>query len=55
MNSRIRNKFIEVKYSVSYGLAIFISDNLLFRIFDISHNKILNPIGPVANKILIRP
>ena len=25
MNVRIRNKFIEIKYSVSYGLVIFIT------------------------------
>ena len=35
MDIKIRNKFIEVKYSVSYGLVIFITDDGRFRIFEI--------------------
>ena len=32
MNVKIRNKFIEIKYSVSYGLVIFITNYRWFRI-----------------------
>ena len=35
MHIKIRNKFVEVKYCVSYGLVIFITDNWRFRIFEI--------------------
>ena len=36
MNVKIRNKFIEIKYSVSYGLVIFITNYRWFRILEIS-------------------
>ena len=36
MNVKIRNKFIEIKYNVSYGLVIFITNNQWFRILEIS-------------------
>ena len=32
MNVKIRNKFIEIKYSVSNGLVIFITNYWWFRI-----------------------
>ena len=35
MDTKIRNKFTEVKYCVSCGLVIFIADNWRFRIFQI--------------------
>ena len=36
MNVKIRNKFIEIKYSVSYGLVIFVTNYQWFRILEIS-------------------
>ena len=36
MNVKIRNKFIEIKYNVSYGLVIFIRNYRWFRILEIS-------------------
>ena len=36
MNVKIRNKFIEIKYSVSNGLVIFITNYRWFRILEIS-------------------
>ena len=36
MNVKIRNKFIEIKYSVSNGLVIFITNYWWFRILEIS-------------------
>ena len=36
MNVKIRNKFIEIKYSVSYGLDILIKNYRWFRILEIS-------------------
>ena len=39
MNVKIRNKLIEIKYSVSYGLAIFITNYGWFRIFEISRYR----------------
>ena len=36
MNVKIKNKFIEIKYSVSYGLLIFITNYQWFRISEIS-------------------
>ena len=36
MNVKIRNKFIEIKYSVSNGLVIFITNYRWFRILKIS-------------------
>ena len=36
MNVKIRNKFTEIKYSVSYGLVIFITNYRWFRILEIS-------------------
>ena len=35
MNVKIRNKFIEIKYSVSNGLVIFITNYWWFRILEI--------------------
>ena len=32
---KMRNTFIEIKYCVSYGLIIFITDNWRLRIFGI--------------------
>ena len=40
MNVKIRNKFIEIKYSVSNGLVIFITNYWWFRIlvcFDVKY------------------
>ena len=34
-----RNKFIEIKYSVSYGLVIFITNYRWFRILEISRYR----------------
>ena len=39
MNVKIRNKFIEIKYSVSYGLVIFITNYRWFRILEISRYR----------------
>ena len=39
MNVKIRNKFIEIKYSVSYGLVKFITNYLWFRILEISRYR----------------
>ena len=39
MNVKIRNKFIENKYSVSYGLVIFITNYRLFKILEISRYR----------------
>ena len=39
MNVKIRNKFIEIKYSVSYGRVIFITNYRWFRILEISRYK----------------
>ena len=39
MNVKIRNKFIEIKYSVSYGLDIFIANYRWFRILEISRYR----------------
>ena len=36
MNVKIRNKFIEIKYSVSNGLVIFITNYWWFRILEIA-------------------
>ena len=36
MNVKIRNKFIEIKNSVSYVLVIFITNYRWFRILEIS-------------------
>ena len=35
MNVKIRNKFIEIKYSVSNGLVMFITNYWWFRILEI--------------------
>ena len=45
MNVKIRNKFIEIKYSVSNGLVIFITNYRWFRILKISRYRRSN--GPV--------
>ena len=42
MNVKIKNKFIEIKYSVSYGLVIFITNYRWFRILDISRYRQIN-------------
>ena len=39
MNVKIRNKFIEIKNSVSYGLVIFITYYCWFRILEISRYR----------------
>ena len=39
MNVKIRNKFIEIKYSVSNGLVIFITHYWWFRILEISRYR----------------
>ena len=36
MDVKIRNTFIEIKYSVSYGLVIFITNYRWFGILEIS-------------------
>ena len=36
MNAKIRNKFIEIKYNVSNGLVILITNYWWFRILEIS-------------------
>ena len=39
MNVKIRNKFTEIKCSVSYGLVIFITNYRWFRILEISRHR----------------
>ena len=39
MNVKIRNKFIEIKYSVSNGLVIFITNYWWVRILEISRYR----------------
>ena len=39
MNVKIRNKFIEIKYSVSNGLVIFITNFRWFRILKLSRYR----------------
>ena len=39
MNVKIRNKFIEIKYSVFYGLVIFITNYRWFRILEINRYR----------------
>ena len=39
MNVKIRNKFTEIKYSVSNGLVIFITDYWWFRILEKSRYR----------------
>ena len=39
MNVKIRNKLIEMKYSVSNGLVIFITNYRWFRILEISRYR----------------
>ena len=39
MNVKIRNKFIEIKYSVSNGLVIFITNCRWFRSLEISRYR----------------
>ena len=39
MNVKIRNKFIEIKYSVSNGLVIFKTNYRWFRILKISRYR----------------
>ena len=42
MHVKIRNTFIEIKYSVSNGLVIFITNYRLFRILEISRYRRCN-------------
>ena len=42
MNVKIRNKSIEIKYSVSNGLVIFIANYWWFRILEISRYRYSN-------------
>ena len=42
MNVKIRNKFIEIKYSVSNGLFILITNYRWFRILKISRYRRIN-------------
>ena len=42
MNVKIRNKFIEIKYSVSNGLVIFITKYWWFRILEIIHTQCIS-------------
>ena len=39
MNVKIGNKFTEIKYNVSYGLVIFITNYRWFRILEISRYR----------------
>ena len=39
MNVKIRNKFIKIKYSVSYGLVIFITTYRWFGILEIGRYR----------------
>ena len=39
MKVKIRHKFIEIKYSVSNGLAVFITNYCWFRILEISRYR----------------
>ena len=47
MNVKIRNKFIEIKYSVSNGLVIFITNYRWFRILKISRYRRSNGSKPI--------
>ena len=38
MDVKIRKKFIKIKYSVSYGFVIFITNYRWFRILEISNS-----------------
>ena len=49
MNVKIRNKFIEIKYSVSNGLVIFITNYWWFRILEISRYRWSN--GSILNVV----
>ena len=56
MNVKIRNKFIEIKYSVSNGLVIFITNYRWFRILEISryrrsNGSVLKILGKSINSI----
>ena len=56
MNVNIRNKFIEIKYSVSNGLVIFITNYWWFRILEISryrrsNGSVLKILGKSINSI----
>ena len=39
MKVKIRNKFIEIEYSVSHGLVIFITNYRWFRILELSRYR----------------
>ena len=59
MNVKIRNKFIEIKYSVSYGLVIFITLSVVqnFGITDLSVkilSKSINSIPLFMNGIFMK-
>ena len=49
MNVKIRNKFIEIKYSVSNGLVIFITNYWWFRILEISRYRWSNGNKDLVN------
>ena len=56
MNVKIRNKFIEIKYSVSNGLVIFITNYQWFRILEISryrrsNGSVFKVLGKSINSI----
>ena len=56
MNVKIRNKFIEIIYSVSNGLVIFITNYWCFRILEISryrrsNGSVLKILGKSINSI----
>ena len=58
MKVKIRNKFIEIKYSVSNGLVTFITNYQWFRILDItryrrSKDLSLKILGKSINSILL--
>ena len=58
MNVKIRNKFIEIKYSVSNGIIIFITNYRWFRILEISRyrrsNGSINSIPSFMNGIFMK-
>ena len=51
MKVKIRNKFIEIKYNVSNGLVIFITNYRWFRILKISRYRRSNGSGTSINSI----
>ena len=55
MNVKIRNKFIEIKYSVSNGLVIFITNYWWFRILEIIPSPNHSPLERPPIYILVLP